>query len=209
MRNAVVEDVQNEAAELLSSWDRLWSSRNLAPYEALSLLAMYAHLRRFASSDLNQDEAKKLNDLVELKADQLIDLVSRLAPPTGWISEAQSMSEAWNQPMSADQGEARERQARKLFSQLDQYELALSGSIILRGPEVCTSGPLASWAKVVERCGEFFIDDKEAFYSAAPFATSTIEAYRQDVLFDDVLGKAVAKYRLLQEMLEEEEALRG
>lgn len=209
MQYTFCQEVQDRAAEQISSWERLRNSRNLAPLEALSLLATYAHLKRFNPTDLNQDEVDKFNRLVESETDNLVNLINRLEMPSNWINEAKSLSEAWDQPMTPEQGESRERQARKLFSQLDEYSLVLSALKFLRGEEIFHIKPLADWVAIVQQSEEFFGENPETFYAAAPLATSAFESYRPDVLFDHVLGSSTAKYRILQEMLEEEEALRS
>jgi hypothetical protein len=193
-----------EAAEVASFWPEVRQEDSLGPPNALSVLALWAHFRRFPEQDVQ--ERTGINCLVEQDAQQLLQQFFKIPPlgdwrrQTFWLDEARHLDESWNHEHSRREIYDLEYACYDLFSKLDRYDLAVYAANKLLPANHELREKLQEWQKGLKEAEDFLREHLDLFYSSAALIMAYRSAYRPDLDdFDENLWLTTCKHYATEE----------
>jgi hypothetical protein len=200
------ELISGEVDSLVSLWPDVRDDDELAPSEAMHLLAVWAHLHRFVPETINEEVTPTIQQLIENDVRRIVERFAEGPFPDTWCATADELDEAWDNTIDDTAIAELERESRDLFDLLDRFGLALYAAHKL-AERSTDEARLSETEERVRQAEQYLATYPDRFLPAATYATALLEAYRPDLdSFDEQLWRTTLKHRRLQELLDERDS---
>lgn len=198
--------IQGEINALVSFWSDVRDDNQIGPKVAFDLLAIWAHMKRFEPSTIDETLVSRLNALVTEDQNFICEQVLRSSYLDNWTDIADRLDEAWDNVADEDEIDDLEHSISEHFELLDRCSLVVYAINRLRS-KVETDERFQALQNSVNHAEEHLAGDPDMFLPAAVYASSMLDSYRHDLHdADELLWETTLKHRRLQELIDEQQA---
>lgn len=197
--------IQGEINALVTFWPDIRDDEAIGPEVAFDLLAIWAHLRRFDASTLDENLISRINVLVADDLEAICEQALRFPFPLDWPDIASRLDEAWDHVAEEEEVDELEHSLNEHFELLDRASLVAYALADLK-PTTCGGRRLAGVKDVLHHAESYLADHPDVFLPAAVFASSMLDSYRHDLHeFDERLWETTLRHRAIQELVDEQQ----